>query len=123
MAGRILGSEVGWEWIPHDRELVIMPEVPSAGTAEIKYVSTTVDLSESTVEHIAPKKYHFIENYALAEAKEALGRIRGKFDSFPGAESDISLDGDTLLSESQSMKDSLTENLRGFQNPGWPLQG
>lgn len=123
MAGRVLGSEVGWEWVRHKRELAIIPEPPSAGTAQIKYVSTTVDLSESKVEHIAPKKYHFIENYALAEAKEALGRIRGKFDSFPGAESDISLDAGTLLSESQSMKDSLTEKLKKLQHPGWPIQG
>jgi hypothetical protein len=123
MASRVLGGETGWEWLPTERKLVIIPEVPQTGPGRVKYISTQVTFGDNNPNNASPRKYLFLQNYTLAVAKEALGRIRSKFNSFPGAESDIQLDGDTLLSEGQKMKDNLTEALQGFQRPGHILQG
>lgn len=123
MASRVLGASVGWEWLPTEREIVVIPHPPSTGTAIVDYISTQVTFGDNSPEHASPRKYHFIQNYCLSEAKEALGRIRGKFQSLPGSDSDINLDSDKLLSESQQMKDKLTDALKKFQRPGWILQG
>lgn len=54
----------------------------------------------------------WIREYSLALAKEMLGLVRGKFGSvnIPGDET--TLDGDTLRSEAQSMKENLITQLR-----------
>lgn len=123
MASRVLGGETGWEWLPTERKLAIIPEVPQTGPGKVDYISTQVTFGDNDPRNVSPRKYLFLKNYTLSVAKEALGRIRGKFKSLPGAESDINLDADTLLSESQKMKDNLTEALKGFQRPGHILQG
>jgi len=57
----------------------------------------------------------WIHKYALAWAKEFLGRVRSKFGSVPGPTGEMSLDGPTLLSEAQQEKEKLEESvmLRG----------
>lgn len=57
----------------------------------------------------------WIHKYALAWAKEFLGRIRSKFGSVPGPTGEMQLDGATLLSEAQQEKQTLEESvmLRG----------
>lgn len=50
----------------------------------------------------------WIQDYSMALCKESLGRIRGKFRS---SNLPVELDGETLLSEAQSMKDSLESQL------------
>jgi len=54
----------------------------------------------------------WIREYAFALVKEILGNIRSKYQSLPIPDSEITLDGDTLRSEAQSMKDQLLEQLR-----------
>ena len=49
----------------------------------------------------------WIFNYAVAEAKEILGRVRGKFRTIGELPSDISLDAVSLISESITEKSIL----------------
>lgn len=55
---------------------------------------------------------HWIKRYALALIKEMLGRVRSKYDSIPIPNADVSLDGDTLLSESSDEKENLVTELK-----------
>ena len=55
---------------------------------------------------------HWIKRYALALIKEMLGRVRSKYGSIPIPNSDVSLDGDTLLSEASDEKENLVTELK-----------
>ena len=53
----------------------------------------------------------WIRRYALACVKEMLGFVRGKYSSIPIPNADITLNGADLLSQGQSEKDSLINEL------------
>lgn len=53
----------------------------------------------------------WIRKYALAWAKEMLGRIRSKYSSLPSPTGETTLDGSTLITEAQTEKDSLENEL------------
>lgn len=118
MGRRIFGREPTWDWLKRERRLYLFPKITQGGTAFVDYASNAVD-----TENMDPNERWFITNYALANAKEALGRIRGKYQGFPGADGDRSLDASELLSESQSEKQSLTERLRKWAPQGWIVTG
>ncbi len=61
--------------------------------------------------------YTWIRKYALAWAKEKLGRIRSKFGTMPSPTGETSLDGATLLSESMQEKTDLITELLGLVEP------
>jgi hypothetical protein len=54
----------------------------------------------------------WIRKYTLASAKELLGIVRGKYNSIPIPNADISLDGETLRSEATMEKERLITELR-----------
>lgn len=54
----------------------------------------------------------WIKKYTLALAKEMLGYVRSKYSSIPIPESDITLNGDALLSAAETEKTNLIEELR-----------
>lgn len=54
----------------------------------------------------------WIREYTFASCKEILGGIRSKYGAIPTTTSDISLDGDTLRSEGENLKQELIDNLR-----------
>jgi hypothetical protein len=56
----------------------------------------------------------WIRQYTKALCMEVLGRIRNKFKSIPVPNADISLDGDTLISNAREDKDKLTTQLLEF---------
>ena len=59
----------------------------------------------------------WIKKYALAWAKEKLGRVRSKYSSVPGPSSELQLDGGTLLQESQTEKEALILELISWSEP------
>jgi len=56
-----------------------------------------------------PFKAKWVFNYAVAESKEILGRIRGKFRTIGELPNDVSLDAVALLEESVNEKQILTK--------------
>jgi len=58
----------------------------------------------------------WIKRYTLALAKEMLGYVRSKYSSIPIPESEITLNGDALLSAAEAEKTSLLEELREILN-------
>lgn len=59
-----------------------------------------------------PEVNSWMKDYALAHAKEILGRIRSKYDRYVSPGGGVSLDGQALLAESQQEKERLRESLR-----------
>ena len=66
----------------------------------------------------------WIFDYALAECKIMLGRIRSKFANFQSlGNTGISMDGDTLLSEGQQEKEALKATLLDEESwEGWTIE-
>ena len=58
----------------------------------------------------------WIKRYTLALCKEMLGYVRSKYSSIPIPESDITLNGDVLLSAAESEKQNLIEELKEILN-------
>jgi len=117
MGRRILSSQPSWEWFPNPvRKLWVFPMPNDSIPISVDYVSHDLDMT-----FLEPHEYHFIQQYTLAEAKEALGRIRGKFSDYAMAQGSKSMDASELLSESIEMKLNLNEKLSAYAPPGWIL--
>ena len=129
---RYTPSKYNWRYHRYTNELEIQPPPPSGNALTI-----TQDGNEFTIDspgYVLLKVYmmegsthesgwtssdtdfytsDWIFDYALAECKIILGRIRSKFANFTSVgNTGITMDGDTLLSEGQQEKERLEETLR-----------
>ena len=89
----------------------------SSITGESAPVNTVTDISNApyenpTYKHINAPGRQWIRKYTLALAKEMLGSIRGKYQSIPIPGSETTMDYSRLLSEAESEKAELKEELR-----------
>jgi len=115
---RTLGIQPSYEFLsrpypgPNDmmRDFIrIYPKSTSSVRLAIKYSRM---LSEYETDAAI-----WIKKYALAWAKEKLGRVRSKYASVPGPTGDMSLDGGTLLQESATEKEALILELISWSEP------
>ena len=92
--------------------LYIFPIPKSSATILLNYKS-----SQITIEQLSERDHDLLKRYALACAKEDVGRVRSKYVSgFPTAQGHEQLDGDRLLEEAAAAKEALDEEiaLSGF---------
>jgi hypothetical protein len=115
---RVLGAEPEWEWNAATRTVRLLPRPRRPATMLVSYISNVIDFS-----NMLPSDMMFVREYALACAKETLGRIRNKFGGYPTAEGERTLDGDTLLAEAAEAKRELTERLMDHAYPGGFMVG
>lgn len=115
---RVLSAEPAWEWIRSERKLYMYPCPSNSQLANVEYGTKDVD-----TDNLYPEEYYFLQQLTLAEALIALGRIRSKYASLPGAEGGIQLDGDALKSEGEQMKLTITDQLRQYAPQGWIVRG
>ena len=110
-AGKMFGMYMNYSFNPNTHKLLIA-ENPRADD-EIILLHSYVDRAEYEV---LQDRYAslWIENWAMAEAMEILGRIRSRFGNLPGPNGQVSQDGDALKSESKAMKEELTKELSNF---------
>lgn len=103
-AKRVLGNEPDWR--QEGTKLYIFPVPKYAGNLLCYSTRHSV-----TVESLNDRDFDLVKRYSLAKAKERLGRVRSKMDSFPTAQGSVSLDGGTLLGEAQSELQALEEEI------------
>ena len=110
-AGKMFGMYMNYSFNPNTHKLIIA-ENPRSDD-EIILLHSYVDRAEYEV---LQDRYAslWIENWAMAEAMEILGRIRSRFGSLPGPNGSVSQDGDALKSESKAMKEELSKELSSF---------
>lgn len=109
MSKRIIGAEQDWE--QRGRLLFVSPTPRQSGKAIIEFKSSVFNL------HELPERDHYlVKQYAYAHAMRDLGFIRSKYSSFPGAEGDMSMNGDRLIDTAEGMIEKLNEEiiLTGF---------
>jgi hypothetical protein len=111
MARRILGAEP--EWVQRGRTLVIMPPPRAGLLAYIEYKA-----HKFTVEQLNERDHDLVKRMALAFAKEFVGRVRSKYEAYPGAQGAAVVDGRDLLAEAAQEKEGLMEEIA---QSGFPL--
>ena len=128
-ARRVVGSEPAWEYFKDNNVLHVTPRNQRGGVALVRYASTTLVADDPEPPALTPvndfRRIHFrhrelILRYALARAKERLGRVRGKYTEFPSAGGSKTLDGDALLTEAREETESLNQELMEL-NEGVPF--
>lgn len=85
---------------------------PPSGSEDVQSDFSNVNYGIIPYSKINEPGKEWIRKYALACAKETLGNIRGKYQSIPIPDSEVSLDGDTLRSEAQQEKETLITQLK-----------
>jgi hypothetical protein len=121
---KILSADLDWEFYrdnmtdPVTRLLRVMSAPKQGGTAVYRY---RVDPKDIKLEHYDARHLWLVREWALAEAKYTLGRIRGKFSSLPAAGGERTLDGDALISEAREDKEKIEAKVLDFQGPVLPL--
>ena len=103
-AKRVLSQESDWR--QEDRMLQIFPTPSKQGVAIVEYTSHTVVIQE-----LSERDHELVKRYALAKAKEDLGRIRSKFDNYPTAQGTVTMDGAALLEEARNDYEKLDEEI------------
>ncbi len=101
---KIFGSGFTWEY--RAPFLYIFPEPDRDYVLSITYV-----IPYAAVEDIPFKYLDAFLSFAKGEAKEILGRIRGKYSGVPAPEGQMELDGDALLQEGREDKERAREAL------------
>lgn len=105
---RIFAGDMLFMWDEPSRELLITRRISRTEKVIIEAYC------ERTEQELVLDRYakQFIQNWALAEAKEQLGLIRSKFSSgTPGASGPINLNGEMLISEARQDMTELREQL------------
>ena len=108
----VTSSDPAWEWDSVTRMLSLYP-MSLSGECEITYSSTSV-----TVDQLPYKDFNLFKKFALASAKEKLGRVRSRFASYPGAQGESQQDGDTLREEAKEEIQEATEEIRALAKAG-----
>lgn len=103
-AKRILGAEPDWR--QEGRKLYIFP-VPKDNFS-IQYNFKSHDF---TIEQLNERDFDLVKRYSLARAKQDLGQIRTKYDSYPTAQGSVQLNGSQLLQEAQTEFEKLDEEI------------
>jgi len=119
-ARRVMGSEPAWEYQKETNTLRIFPRNHASGTVLARYASNTLTSDtedDDFCKKITVRDRDIILRYTLAMLKETLGRIRSKYTEWPAAGGSKSMDGDTLLTESQTEVQNLNEELIGLSDP------
>lgn len=113
VAKEILGATPDWEQFRSgdSNMLTIYPRPRTATPMIIEYKSNTF-----TIEQLQERDHDLVKRFALARAKDILGQIRDRYQSFPGAQGTILLNGKDLLKQSVAemlqLEDEIT--LSGF---------
>jgi len=127
-ARRTFSSDPDWQFYQEDfdkdnpvRLLRMMPPPVDTGTGVYMY---RVHPDDIKLHMYKPRDLFLIRDYALAEAKYMLGRIRNKYpDGLPAAGGDRRLDGADLISEAREDKERLEQKVLSYAGPILPDVG
>ena len=104
MTRKVLGQEGAFS-VVNNKYLLIVP-MPQVSGQSVIVVYRALDSDT-----LHPAYRNWIQLYALACAKGALGQIRGKYQTVPSPGGGAKLNGDALVKESQEEKEKLFQRL------------
>lgn len=101
-ASRIFSADREFLYDPRTRELSVMPAPSILGTMLVEVWSRYIDTRD-----LLPEDEDLFLRWALAEAKETLGRARQKFSAYTTVAGDRGLNADSLLIAAEKEKKEL----------------
>lgn len=118
--GLLTGTHFDWEWVPDHTSIMITPRPTRTRPAVYEY-----NAEVSSIDELPGADQGWVADYALALAKEMLGRVRGKFQGVPGTELGLNLDWAELLQEGLEAQANLLEALQEKSRAAWtpPIKG
>lgn len=107
---QLFATSITFQWRERSRELILNKRI---GKKERVILESTI---ERTEQDLMTDRYTrpWIKKWALAESKEVLSQIRGKFATLPGSGGGVSLNAGDLANEAASMKQELLEEIENF---------
>jgi len=109
---RILNAERNWQYLPHEKILIALPNPKGGGKALIEYKSSC-----SVLEDLPERDHDLVKRYALALAKYDLGMILTKYSQWPTAQGPVTMNGAALIQQAQDEKNSLEDEIYGSAMP------
>ncbi|MEM2174494.1 MAG: hypothetical protein QXI58_02575 [Candidatus Micrarchaeia archaeon] len=106
MVYRIAGREATWEFKNGKLYLYPVEGSPFVGTIYYDY-KADAEIEDLT----SPMDIDLVCRYFLACCKEILGKIRGKYSTYPMAEGTVELDASELLESARVEKEKLNEEM------------
>ncbi len=120
MGSKILSADDDFIYRKQTKKLLLTPSPRKGGTLIYQY---STPFKQGYMSMVPLEHQYLIRRYALAEAMETLGRVRGKYSSLPAADGDVSLDAGDLLSAAENEKQRLEEEIDKYIEPTMPIIG
>jgi hypothetical protein len=103
-AKRVLGAEPDWR--QEGRKLYLFPVPKNDNGVWVDYKANVF-----TIEQLNERDHDLVKRYALAKAKADLAEIRGKYDSYPGAQGSTTLNSAILRESALAEIEKLEEEI------------
>lgn len=112
MAKRMINAERNWLYFPYKKILLLLPDPKGGGKAFIEYKSTCL-----TLEQLPERDHQMVRRYALAWAKRDLGMIYSKYSSWPTAQGQVQLNGESLINQAKEEMAKLEDEIYESAKP------
>ena len=113
---RIFSSDNDWDYEEYYKRLRLYPTDNFRTGSHIAIVYQ-VGSEHLNVLKLRTKEFNLLRQYSFAQAMETLGWIRTKYSDLPSATGSMSMNGDTLLVNSETLKITLTEQIQKLREP------
>lgn len=107
MRRKFLNTDPNFDYDPNLQIIYFYPQITNLESYQVIDYQVMPNIQELT-----QYNYRWLVEYSLQISKEILGRIRSKYTGVNTPLGNIQLDGQSLLSEQQTEKDKLLEELK-----------
>jgi hypothetical protein len=114
---RLFGGHLNFKFVTETKKLILMRRPRAIENTLLRVYM------EKPVDTLITQRYSrpWIRDYALAQSKMMLGEARSKFASLPGAQGNVSMNGDTLKAEAQASIEKLERDIETYGTGEDPL--
>ena len=114
---RLFGGYINFKYVTEKQKLILMRRPRNAENVLLQVYM------EKPAETLITQRYSrpWIRDYALAQCKMMLGEARSKFNSLPGAQGNVSMNGADLKNEAQTAIEKLEREIETYGTGEDPL--
>ena len=114
---RLFGGYINFKYVTEKQKLILMRRPRNAENVLLQVYMEKPDETLITQRYSRP----WIRDYALAQCKMMLGEARSKYNSLPGAQGNVSMNGNDLKNEAQTAIEKLEREIETYGTGEDPL--
>ena len=107
-----VGADLDWEWDYSNKKLRLFPSFSEGTNIWYAYLVNSIDVTL-----LKQYEYKLVTDYALSVCMSTLGNIRTKYAEMPSATGGTSLNGDTLLSNAETIRLNTEDKIKRIVRP------